>query len=228
MFHSANIHCPQLKHWAQELGWVFSGKDDHSWQWASFIAEIFPSFLLPTGAQDLCSHLQQTPGPVPGHQTDSEILPTWLCQLIHTSASHILHVWETLGTKTCACWSELQNVSANTALLLQRWIQNTLNQNVVSCSSGEQQSKRKQQNKWYIKSSGKISGLGENSCVLSCDSSLNNTKLCLSLAKKGENSHRTSQYMFRGRIRASDTTNCSFLGSRYWDGAEKFLLENFS
>lgn len=48
-------------------------------------------------------------------------LVSWLHQLIHTSASHVLHVWEAIAeTRTLACWSELQNVAGNTVPLLHK------------------------------------------------------------------------------------------------------------
>lgn len=153
----------------------------------------------------------------------------WLYQLIHTSASYILHIWESLGgTTTCACWSELQNVSANTVLLLQRWIQNTLNQAVVPCSSGEQQSKWKQQNKWYIKSSRKISGLSENSCVLSCDNSLSNSKLCLSLAEERRKLPQNQPVHVSWQDQGLRHHKLFLFGIKILRCCRKFLLENCS
>lgn len=50
-------------------------------------------------------------------------LLSWLYQLIHTSASHVLHIWEAIAeTKTSACWSELQNVAGNTVPLLHKML----------------------------------------------------------------------------------------------------------
>lgn len=46
-------------------------------------------------AQDLCSHLQQTPAPVPGQQTNSELLPAWTWIISthpHLSFPHPTHL----------------------------------------------------------------------------------------------------------------------------------------
>lgn len=80
----------------------------------------------------------------------------------------------------------------------------------------------------YIKSSGRISGLGENSCLFACLMTIHQITLKhVSSPKTGENPRRTSQHMFRGRSRASDTTNSSFLGAqdpeklqKIWAGLE--------
>lgn len=60
------------------------------------------SYFLPSccqqAAQDLCSHLQQTPGPAPGHQTNSEpwFISTWTLIYINSS-THQLPTSYTFG-----------------------------------------------------------------------------------------------------------------------------------
>lgn len=169
----------KLKHWAWELGpgskgWVF--REGWSVLAVSIIYCSAISFL------PAASRLHRTSAPTSSrHQDLSQATKLTLNLDYINSSTQLGNSWwhHNLGMLIWAAKRVCKHRSApsHSDIKQPEW-------DSISCSSGEQQSKWKQQKQWCINSSRKISGLGENSCVLSCDNSLNNSKLCLSLAEE--------------------------------------------